>query len=443
MEKQITKVTFAGESSIFHIDNDELDSESQLFTYGRASVGALEIYASEMGAFLESISCPYSNNIIEMDMHFPEPEEMDITEDAFVHFYPPEGREKNDCGDFQIAFTDKEMDIVLSNNSNVGRVCRSGRVEFYSTEDDELLYIRVKNLTPEEYEFLQSQKKKSQHTTYEQELIKDVEEKEDVSVVQASVIGSRGWKYEDENSDIDLRFVYVRKPEDYFRMKKQEDNLTYPIEDKKDLAGYELGKFLRMICAQNPMAYEILNSPAQLMDNEHIQRIKQFSNKVLQPSRMVATYQHVVASKIDELQHKSSDNVKLFIYILRMLGTINYLQSNQQYPACQLESLFSDESNAHLRDIVNQLVEYKKKGLKTISIDPDTILFLTHEVEKTRQKGKSSQTAINPDLMEREASEIYYGIVHSLPQKQSKQEMESFFQPEPAVDEASKQRVVG
>ena len=168
METKKSVIEFDTPFSIFSIENDDLKSESVLYAYGTPGVGVLEIYASELGSYLESLSCPYSNDIAEMNMHFEEPEELNLEKSKYAHFYPPDGRENKDCGPFQIVFTQQEMDIVFSPKRDCTEYYKNDRVEFYFDDNQDLLYIRVRNLTPEEYNYLCSQKKNSdevgQHT---------------------------------------------------------------------------------------------------------------------------------------------------------------------------------------------------------------------------------------------------------------------------------------
>lgn len=433
MEKTKPIIDFETEDSLFKMTIDSLDQESEIYSYGHSGVGSLELQVSYAGAFIKDIECPYSYNMVEMDMHLEDPEELNLPEEPFPQFFPSEEAETNYCGDFQIAFSPKEMDIVFSSKTTPAKFSRNERVEFYYDEDDNLLYIRLKNLTQEEYQKLLSEKKKTPQNP-KLVSIKSIEEKEDISVLQSSIVGSRGWGYEDKQSDLDIRFVFVRDPRDYISILQHEDSIAYPIEDKKDIVGYDLGKFLRMICNQNPTAYEILFSPKQERENEFVERIRQFAEDIMDPNRMIKIYQNIVKEKINELQEKNENSTKKCIYIIRMLGIIHYLEKNGTFPTCSLEELFQDEKDTTLKELVTELIEYKRNGQKDLPLHPQLIEFLKRELEKTKGINVNKEVKDKKE-MERKANDLFHQTVMEAQRIKHQEEMEKVSDSERKTEE--------
>ena len=50
-----------------------------------------------------------------------------------------------------------------------------------------------------------------------QEQIRRIEESENIKILLAVESGSRAWGFASPDSDYDVRFVYIRRPEDYPR----------------------------------------------------------------------------------------------------------------------------------------------------------------------------------------------------------------------------------
>lgn len=48
--------------------------------------------------------------------------------------------------------------------------------------------------------------------------LKEIEEKENVRIIMAIESGSRAWGFDSPDSDYDVRFIYVRKREDYLKL---------------------------------------------------------------------------------------------------------------------------------------------------------------------------------------------------------------------------------
>ena len=50
------------------------------------------------------------------------------------------------------------------------------------------------------------------------EKLKEIEEKENIKILLAVESGSRAWGFASPDSDYDVRFIYIRKLENYLRL---------------------------------------------------------------------------------------------------------------------------------------------------------------------------------------------------------------------------------
>lgn len=64
-----------------------------------------------------------------------------------------------------------------------------------------------------------------------------IEEKEGVRVLHAIESGSRAWGFASPDSDYDVRFVYVRKKEDYLRIDEFKDTIDWQLDEVLDING--------------------------------------------------------------------------------------------------------------------------------------------------------------------------------------------------------------
>lgn len=53
--------------------------------------------------------------------------------------------------------------------------------------------------------------------------LKAIEAKEGVKILLAIESGSRAWGFASPDSDYDVRFIYIRKPQDYLKLQGQRD----------------------------------------------------------------------------------------------------------------------------------------------------------------------------------------------------------------------------
>lgn len=82
-----------------------------------------------------------------------------------------------------------------------------------------------------------------------------------VRILYVCEAGSRAWGFPSPGSDYDVRFVYVHPPEWYLTLDEGPDTLSFPIDEKLDLAGWELRKALKLLRGSNAALYEWLQSP--------------------------------------------------------------------------------------------------------------------------------------------------------------------------------------
>ena len=69
------------------------------------------------------------------------------------------------------------------------------------------------------------------------EKLKEIEEKEAVKIIMAVESGSRAWGFASPDSDYDVRFVYVRRLEDYLRLENIKDVIEWQLDDVMDISG--------------------------------------------------------------------------------------------------------------------------------------------------------------------------------------------------------------
>lgn len=75
-----------------------------------------------------------------------------------------------------------------------------------------------------------------------QEQLRRIEEAENIKILLAVESGSRAWGFASPDSDYDVRFIYIRRLEDYLRLDAIRDVIELPIDDVLDINGYNNGQ---------------------------------------------------------------------------------------------------------------------------------------------------------------------------------------------------------
>ncbi len=76
------------------------------------------------------------------------------------------------------------------------------------------------------------------YMTVEDEILRkltEIEQKENVRILYAAESGSRAWGFASPDSDYDVRFIYVRRKEDYLRLDNVPDVIEWQLDDVYDI----------------------------------------------------------------------------------------------------------------------------------------------------------------------------------------------------------------
>ena len=94
-----------------------------------------------------------------------------------------------------------------------------------------------------------------------QEHLDSIEAKQEVTILLAVESGSRSWGFASPDSDYDVRFIYMQKPEEYLRIDSKKDVIEWQLDEVLDINGWDLKKALKAFAKGNPNILEWAMSP--------------------------------------------------------------------------------------------------------------------------------------------------------------------------------------
>ena len=104
--------------------------------------------------------------------------------------------------------------------------------------------------------------------------LKKIEEQKNVKIIMAIESGSRAWGFASPDSDYDVRFIYVRKEEDYLKLEKTRDVIEWKLDDVLDINGWDIKKALQLLHNSNPTVFEWCASPIVYWETEEFEWLK-------------------------------------------------------------------------------------------------------------------------------------------------------------------------
>lgn len=198
------------------------------------------------------------------------------------------------------------------------------------------------------------------------EKIKLVESQFDVRVCLAVESGSRAWGFSSENSDYDVRFIYVHKRDWYLSIEQKQEVIELPIQDFVDMSGWELRKALRLYKKSNPHILEWIHSEIVYY------QVPAFLDKMLELEDMILLPQSVLYHYLNMAKRNSRDfirgetvKVKKYLNVLRPVLACKWIERFNTVPPIELQVLidkFIDEGR--LKHEIQVLLARKISGDK-------------------------------------------------------------------------------
>ncbi|MFW3573072.1 nucleotidyltransferase domain-containing protein [Kosakonia cowanii] len=191
-----------------------------------------------------------------------------------------------------------------------------------------------------------------------------VERKYDVRVLYACESGSRGWGFASPDSDYDVRFLYVHKPQWYLRVEPQRDVIELPIDAELDVCGWEWRKALGLLKAANPTLIEWLDSPVVYQQDEGV--LAALRDQVphwFSPVR--ARWHYYAMAKKNFRSYLQDEQVRLkkYFYVLRPLLAVRWIEAGKGMPPMRFATLLAgSDLGAPLRAEIDELLEVKQRA---------------------------------------------------------------------------------
>ena len=166
-----------------------------------------------------------------------------------------------------------------------------------------------------------------------QQAIADIETTHDVRVLFAAESGSRAWGFASPDSDYDVRFIYVHRPDWYIGIGEPRDVIEAMLPGDLDLSGWDLRKTLRLFLRCNLALNEWLGSPIVYAERGDLaQRLRDLLPAAF---RAPAGYHHYLSMAQGVFNdHLASDPVRLkrVFYVLRPLLACRWIAASSTQP---------------------------------------------------------------------------------------------------------------
>lgn len=190
-----------------------------------------------------------------------------------------------------------------------------------------------------------------------------IQREQNIRVLYAVESGSRAWGFASIDSDWDVRFIYLRRPEWYLSVQRRRYVLEYPLVDGLDISGWDLHKTLGLFAKSNPPLLEWLRSPIVYREMfSTAQQLRELSFQYFSPRSCIYHYLHMSEGNYREYLHGDEVRVKKYFYVLRPLLACRWIETHGTMPPMEFAKLIEDQLPQNLQRIVADLLNRKRAG---------------------------------------------------------------------------------
>ena len=189
-----------------------------------------------------------------------------------------------------------------------------------------------------------------------------IEHQENIRILYACESGSRAWGFASPDSDYDVRFIFVRPIEDYFRVKELPDFIDTELNEVYDINGWDLKKFFKQLYKSNPVIFEWANSPIVYIETLEWKRIKSVMNDYFLQVEMLHHYRGMAKSNVRSNFATSEIVLKKYLYVLRPVLACLWLIQKHTVPPTEFSKLVEEVLPEELIVSVDELLAVKMKS---------------------------------------------------------------------------------
>ena len=174
-----------------------------------------------------------------------------------------------------------------------------------------------------------------------QDNLNQIEEQYDVKILLAVESGSRAWGFASADSDYDVRFIYVHRPEQYLRIDSMKDVIEWQLDEVLDINGWDLRKALLAFAKGNPNVMEWANSPIIYRKSKHWDALCDAAMHYFSEKSALCHYYGTANSTLKG--HLTGERIryKKYFYALRPLLCCRWIEKYHTAPPMEFAKLLA------------------------------------------------------------------------------------------------------
>ena len=194
--------------------------------------------------------------------------------------------------------------------------------------------------------------------------LNEIEKNCDVKIIYACESGSRAWGFASEDSDYDVRFIYVHPKDWYLTIANKRDVIEIPFDGVLDINGWDIKKSLKLLRKSNSPLLEWLSSPIRYRNVRPVMNaLVELSADAFLPESSCHHYLSMAKNIILNFNDGEEVKIKSYLYSLRTILCCKWITLRMNQPPMKIQDLLNEFlPSGELRDLVDNLIYVKSRG---------------------------------------------------------------------------------
>lgn len=247
------------------------------------------------------------------------------------------------------------------------------------------------------------------------EELKKIEEENNIKIIFASDTGSRALGYSNENSDYDIRFIYIQKPENYLKLKEGKNIIQKKvlidngIKTAFDFVGFDIKKVLNLIASTNIQVWHWLYSSKVYIETDFSNEMKKILADFFELKKFYHQYAGIISNNYKR-KIKNQKEIKSKYYIIELVRIASILKIEKEFKYDFSEG--TEESYKNLPENISKklklLVSERKEGKETVVSDEELNEYIELKIEELHKKADET-AAIDKNI--EKINRFFYDII--------------------------------
>ncbi len=200
--------------------------------------------------------------------------------------------------------------------------------------------------------------------------LNEIENNYDVKVIYACESGSRAWGFASEDSDYDVRFIYVHPKDWYLTIADKKDVIEIPFDGELDINGWDIRKSLKLLRKSNSPLLEWLSSPIRYRNVRPVMNaLVELATDAFLPESSCHHYLSMAQNIIANVYDGEEVKIKSYLYSLRTILCCKWIMRRMNQPPMKIQDLLKEFlPSGELRELADKLINVKSRGSESADI---------------------------------------------------------------------------